>query len=491
MAKELPERPRLAERALPRRHLVDGQVVIALHDLAGGGVICLDERAWRMLACADGTRDIEGIRLAATRAGAEASAEVLEDFLAQLNEVGLIVSGPPEVAGLASSALAWETTEATETAASVVDPPLDPLPGYSFTCDNLGTCCRRYGTIIFSQLEASRARAHLPEHHGCGERQSQMFMPERGVYTDGALTVAMVDGRCAFHELGEGADGGEGGRCLIHAAAGSEAKPFGCSLYPRTFVDDGEVVRVSTSIECACVIRSIGQSGGEPLVPAGATRRSELSPTVYVASLPPDIELGGGRVASRAQLREWSRAVVASLTTTDVPALLWSLATTSDRDGLDAKPTADTLVSPTPLDAAVLHPWLAALADTATELAGWDAQWRSEQDVARRGTVWVARVAAGLGAPGVLEALLRDPAPEPEVERFYLRALVHGHRVVRGVPLADALRDLAVRLLVARAFTSFVTEEERHDLRTEHPLALVEAMMRGHGLCDYVDGLGG
>ena len=56
-------------------------------------------------------------------------------------------------------------------------------------------------------------------------------------------------------------------------------------------------------------------------------------------------------------------------------------------------------------------------------------------------------------------------------------------------PLATALRDRGVRLLVARAMPLAVGTDEV-DPAYVHPLALVEAMLRGHGLDGYVEDVG-
>ena len=87
-------------------------------------------------------------------------------------------------------------------------------------------------------------------------------MPERGSGPTGGAIVTSCEGRCAYL--------GEGGLCGLHAAYGPAAKPVGCSTFPASFTDDGEVVRVSVSVECACVLASVGREGGSPLIPQGA-----------------------------------------------------------------------------------------------------------------------------------------------------------------------------------------------------------------------------
>ena len=69
--------------------------------------------------------------------------------------------------------------------------------------------------------------------------------------------LLIVDGRCAYL--------GESGWCSLHTKAGPAAKPLGCALFPASFLDDGERIRVSTWVECACVLASVGRPGGAVL----------------------------------------------------------------------------------------------------------------------------------------------------------------------------------------------------------------------------------
>jgi lysine-N-methylase len=83
---------------------------------------------------------------------------------------------------------------------------------------------------------------------------------------------------------------------------------------------------------------------------------------------------------------------------------------------------------------------------------------------------------------------LLDPTARTDAARFrrdelfFLRVLLHGHQLAGELPLARALRDRAVRLILARALPDALPEG---DPARAHPLALVEAMMRGHGLAVY------
>jgi lysine-N-methylase len=119
--------------------------------------------------------------------------------------------------------------------------------------------------------------------------------------------------------------------------------------------------------------------------------------------------------------------------------------------------------------------------------------------------------AAGLLDPAAREAALHPGEGAKDSlasEAFYVRAVIHGHHLVEDAladdegeeaapsasshpPLAVALRDRAARLLIARAMPEAVRrlDAEEPDLEADpaaaYPLALVEAMLRGHGLESY------
>src|SRR6185369_6332943 len=101
----LPMRPRLANHVLARKHLVDGEPRVVLHDTRADRLLQIGLREWGLIAAADGTRDIEGIVLAAAREGAHARAPALRSFLEQLHAAGLLEDGAaPERATDASGA---------------------------------------------------------------------------------------------------------------------------------------------------------------------------------------------------------------------------------------------------------------------------------------------------------------------------------------------------------------------------------------------------
>ncbi|WP_438020241.1 YkgJ family cysteine cluster protein [Sorangium sp. So ce315] len=492
----LPARPRLADHVLARRHLVGEEERILLHDVRTGELLQLGAREWGLLSAADGTRDVEGIVIAAAREGAPARVAAAQAFFAQLHAAGLLAS---EDAG--EDAARWAPAAAATAAAATGAPaapalvpgardprerPLEVLPDFSLHCDGRGSCCRIYASILFDPEEAARARALRPEVLGGGARHERAFTPERGAWPCAASVVAVRDGRCAYL-AGEGG----AGRCSLHAAGGPAAKPLGCRTFPASFVDDGESVRISVAVECACVLASVGRPGGAPLVDPRLRARGDLDERIDVATLPDRVAVAPGRAAVRAELVAWSRRLAAAAPAPDVAAGLFALAAAVEAEGLTDGAVA-RFEQPDPLEPAALAPWLAALHRRAARRAREDAAWRSERDLARRATQWIAAATFALAEPDLLAALLQSPAPAPDRERFTLRAAIHGHRLLGALPLSLALRDRAARLVVARALPLFCAEAGADDPACAEPIALVEAMLRGHGLDAYaLDALDG
>lgn len=471
-----PIRPRLADHALARRHFTDAGEVVILHDTRTGGLVRLGPREWGLLVCADGTRDLEGVVLAAARENAHARLEALRGFLEQLHAAGLLADGPGEnLEGGPASGPASGPANPYESGPAPPDRALAVLPGFSLTCDGSGSCCRLYASVIFSPAETARARGLLPQVLDGGGRPDRVFLPERGSVRGGASAVSLRNGRCAYL-AGDG-------RCAIHAAAGEAAKPVGCRLFPVTFADDGVEIRVSVAVECACVLTSVGREGGAPLVPPGARVRADLDEGVFISALPTQVFVTSTTTASRVDLAGWSRTVAASATSVDPIARLESLRRASLAAGLDeraARRALDEPVLPSPGD---LLPWIDALAARAARRARDDAEWRGAEDLARLSTQWIAAAANALLEPGACAAHLAMPA-DPAAESFYLHAAIHGHQLISDLPLVHALRDRAVRILVARALPR-VLPGTAADPACAQPLALVEAMLRGHGLEAY------
>ncbi len=356
--------------------------------------------------------------------------------------------------------------------------PVEPLPGFTLSCDGSGSCCRVYASVVFGAVEAARARALLPQVLGGGERHERVFMPERGSGPTGGAVVALCDGRCAYLA--------SSGRCALHEVGGAAAKPIGCNTFPATFTDDGETVRVSVAVECACVLASVDRDGGEPLLPPGARVRSDLHEALAVTTLPAHVQVTPEAMAPRGALRGWSRRVVALLPAPDTAAALVSLGAAVANGGLEADP-GPALAAPAPIAAASVLPWIDALHRRALRREREDAEWRSERDLVRRAIGWIAAAAATLLDGDALRALLAAPIAAPRAEDFYLRALLHGHQLAGALPLSLALHDRAVRILVARALPAVFAAEPpaERDPACAHPLALLEAMLRGHGLDAY------
>ncbi|WP_434047488.1 MULTISPECIES: YkgJ family cysteine cluster protein [Sorangium] len=471
----LPARPRLAAHVLARRHLVGEEERIILHDLRTGELLQLGPREWALLSAADGTRDVEGIVIAAAREGAPARVPAAQAFFAQLHAAGLLgaEAAGEDAAPSASAAPALPARDPRER-------PLEVLPDFSLHCDGSGSCCRIYASILFDPEEAARARALRPEVLSGGARHERAFTPDRGTWPCAASVVAMRDGGCAYLE-GEGG----AGRCSLHAAGGPEAKPLGCRTFPASFIDDGESIRISVSVECACVLASVGRPGGAPLVDPRLRARGDLDERLDVAALPDSAEVAPGAAAPRAELVAWSRRLAAATPPPDVAAGLFSLAAAVEAEGLTGDAVA-RFERPDPLDPSSLGPWLAALHRRAARRARGDAAWRSERDLARRATQWIAAATFALADPDLLAALLLSPPRAPDRERFYLRAALHGHRLLGALPLSLALRDRAARLVVARALPLICAEAGADgDPACAEPIALVEAVLRGHGLDAY------
>jgi lysine-N-methylase len=458
-AQPLPNRPRLAEYAAARRHVVDGREIVTVHDLRGGDHVELTARAWSLVEHADGTRDLGGVELAAARAGVLRRSSELREALERLHAAGLLAAGvdhgPPHVA-----------------------PPkgrrLEPLAGATFACDGGGPCCGVYGSIEMTHDEARRALALVVEAPAVARKMT----PSMGSFALEAVAAPMIDGRCAFHT--------DDGRCAIHAAADEAAKPRACSIYPRTFVDDGESVRVSLALECACAFAS--GVDAPPMLDPRMTTTDDLGRWARVAPLPAEIPLAPGKIGGQSQLAAWSRAVVAADAPVDVASAFWALAGAVAAHGLDVARSVEAIRTSSPPTEIELVPWLEAVAARARGRVR-SAAWRSERDVSRAASGWMRDAAERLLEPMGRRLALDDQAFAAD-ERRFLAHTVHGHRLVEGVTIERALRDRAVRVLLGRAMAPVLDAARDEpawpgEATLRHPLGLVEAMMRGHALRAY------
>lgn len=515
-----------------------------LHDVETGDVIEIGPREWVLLASADGTRDLDGVRLAATREGVEVTREALAELLDGVRKAGMLEEGPaprraharahehahdhdhahgegsgedngdaparegdrartpavtPAVTvpsgGLVAPLplpFAGRTSFAPMMKLPLAERPIERLAGYSFHCDGHGSCCQLYATVVFSPLEAARARSLKPDVLDAGERHEHAFMPERGAGPCAGSAVALVDGRCAYLA---------GSLCSLHSAGGAASKPLGCNLFPLALVDDGMRVRASVSVECACVLASVGKPGGAPVLPEGLRVRGDLDPAIVVDELPAEIAVTPERGATsgrpvRAPLADylrWSDAALEGMRDSIDPALsAWALAAALDAHGLDPARAQEAIADPPELDERAAARWLAALADKAARRAKAQNAWRSPRALCRRGVSIVAAAASLLADPDVLGAVAAGAGAAAQDEDFYLRVALFGHQMV-GYPLTVGLRDRGVAIWIARAFplAAEALYPDDNEPAFEHPLALVEALLRGHGLRRYTDALAG
>lgn len=465
---ELPRRPRLADHVVPRLHVVDGEHVVLLHDRRKERLARIGEREWGLIAAADGTRDVEGIVVAAARAGARATVEGLREFLEDLNAAGWLAPGEAPPAKLTSEERAARRT------ATPGPIPLRRLPGFRLSCNGLGGCCRQYGTTLLSAAEVARARAFCPEVLDGGEDAARVFAPEQGSVPTGGVAVTMVDGRCAYL----GADG----RCGIHVAGGSEAKPIGCRTYPALFAFDGEAVRVSPSVECACVLTSAAGDDGEPLV-AGAETTADIDPSIHLEPLAASTPIAAGLSVAGPDYVVFCDALVAALDASPalpLPELLWTLADALQGGAAPLAALEGALAAPLPLPAGPLEERLTALGARVTHRLDQDGSWRSPKDLVARALGWLHESVLARLRGEVIAAT----ASPPEDERFYLRSLAFGLHLETSAGLAESLRDRAVRLVLARGFPARAAAE---DTAASRPLALVEALFRGQGIGTYAE----
>jgi lysine-N-methylase len=461
----LPSRPRLANHVLARRHYARNGDVWVLYDEQFGLAYQIGDREWGLLVHADGTRDLEGILAAASHSGTYASVSVLQTFLEALHQASLLTDG---------------IGSRPEPEAPSPPRPLDALADFRLVCQGQGSCCRLYATIMFRPVEEATARSLLPQVFAAGDHPERFFAPTMGSSPCGASSVGFVHGRCAYL--------GPEGRCGLHAAGGPQGKPLGCRTFPAIFVDDGFSVRVSPAVECACVLASLGHTDeGEPLVAPEVTSSDKLDPGIHISRLPETILITKKRHASRDQFVIWSNIIANAPAPLDTPSVFWALADEVQQWGCDPRAAQRALTSPQTLDPETLRPSLLALLQRTEKRLRVDGTWRSENDLALIALRGIVRAASLLTRD--LETLRQFSAPvtDPQTlasEAFYLRAGAHGHQfVLNDAPLAHALRDRAVRLVLARALGSvFVSDEYQQDPVFRHPLALLEATLRGHGL---------
>jgi lysine-N-methylase len=461
----IPFRPRLADHALLRRYHIKGVERLLIIDAITDDVLEIEANALDLIRCADGTRDLGGIILTAVRRGAYRRASEVTGLLAELAERGLLTDGiepglPPNL--------------------RCPERPLEVIPGYSLHCDANGSCCGTYSAVALSPDEAQRARALLPEILNTDADRSRGFLPVQSSVELHALAITMVDGHCPYLA--------DDGRCRIQLVAGPEAKPRGCRIFPATFVDDGRAVRVSVAVECPCVLASLGLEGGGNLLPSGAAVEADLIPGSPIVRLPEIITVSESHRATRDELRTWSKALVELTVNLDDPlAAFWCLADAVREAGLSPEAAREVLRGATPPPSISLgFPLmkLASIAQAKEEMLrhlGADATDRTSQLA-----LWLSRGAQELLKHDAVDHLLEAPPQFPGHERFYFRATLFGHHLVATeMTIEQALRDRALRLLLARQLGSDVPEECADHPAAAYPITAVESMMRGQGLDRY------
>ncbi len=446
------DRPRLSDRALPRRHFIDGVERIVLHDGTRGVVHILPPEAWRIAQHLDGTKSPDQVAELARGDGPPRLVET-EIVIQKLAELGLIEQGPARERPL--SGMYVETNQ------RAIERPFLQLPGFRLACDGHGECCVFFTTVGLSGSDAERARsiprsqrsllAHRPAHE-------DPWMPVTGASRNDCFAMNLVDGRCVELE--------EDRRCGLQRRGGVRAKPTGCRVHPFAFVDDGEVIRVSVGADCSCVFRSLDQLG-----PASdAVPFDDLSwvGAHVVRTLPDDLPLTARVNVARADLAGWTREVrhthivdpIGFLLAHAVAFRARARASDDHPDHADLEPHA------------LLMRDLAGYAGVAAEVSRRADQWRSANDQARYIYGHVAPAAARTLAPGRV-AELGQLTDYLEHERFYVRALLYGH--LFSAPAADALVRMAARLVIAREL--FATERSEGPSRY-HPIAMTELVNR-------------
>lgn len=458
----LPTRPRLADHAALRRHVVGGEERLFIRDLQSGELMELDGPRFEIVLCADGTRDLGGILLAAVRRGSYRRISDVVSLLSELHSRGLLGDGieigdPPR-------------------SADVLDRPLEVLGDYLLTCDANGTCCSTYDSVAFTNDDHDRARGLVPDVLSTGPDRSRGFLPLQGSVPLHALSVTMIDGRCPYL-LGDG-------RCRIQTASTAEAKPLGCRIFPSTFVDDGVAVRVSVAVECPCVLASLGRDGGDPLVPTAAKVVGDLLPGSPVIHLPETIRVSDGYDASRAELREWSEQLEPLCRELDDPlAALWTLAEVVRDEGLSrsaAVSSMSKLSSPRPSELGLSIMMVSSALEAKLQAM---LTWRPETDGTRLLLEWLVGGAKDLLDLGVVEEALHDGATCSDHESFYVRAAIFGHHLVRdGQTIEQALRARVTTILLARQLSKVVPEGCEDHPAVPHPLTVVELMRHSQGL---------
>jgi lysine-N-methylase len=461
-------RPRLGEHILARQHVRGSTAFVLLHDERRKTVDQIDHRTWLVLSVADGTRDLEGIRLAAQRLGAHATTASIRTLLEELAQRGMLLEGPPP----------HEPDRVSEVS---VGPPahrtVEVLEDFTLRCDGSGGCCRQYDTVVLTPEDAAKARAWVPKRQTGPIGVERLLLPLRGSARIPLQVVTLDAGACAYLDSDR--------RCAIHRAGGSAAKPAGCRMFPQRYCDDGTAVRQGVRFECACVFESIGRAGHEALPVANPARVGDIPKAAVIDTLATRIVVRDGVSVPRESLRSWTDGLLKLSEHEDFAVRLWKCADELDSAGLN--PTGPSMsAAAVPAEGPAV--WVDALHRAASTHLRRDAAWRASDDLVLVALRWLVATTSTVRRPQVWgEVMALEPTSQRR-EAFYVRATAFGYAWIDGRPLITNLRDRAVRLWVARAmptFGAFMGDEASR----RHPLALVEALMRGHGLERYTEQL--
>lgn len=464
----LPFRPRISDYALARRHVTDGHERVVIVNASLGGSIEMTAAEWGAISFADGTRDFDGICLAAARAGCLERSSALRELLLVLLKQDLLVDGTDDPV---------PPTDEDPPEPTPRDRPLDLYRDFRLVCDANGFCCGMFPSIEFSTEEAARARALRPDVLDGGNFHERVFMPESGVSPNGTHAVTLVDGSCAYLA--------PDGKCSLHALAGPSGKPWGCRAFPATYIDDGEAVRISVRCECPCVLASGGRRDGEPIVNPAARTSGDLEP-LEPSILPSELRIAPRGRRPRHELVQWSHAVLEGPWKADVVAALWALAKAADEGDLDPARAKDAVANARTPRAAELVPWVAKLAAIAWQESIEDDSWRARRDPSRILVAAIGEATRAIALEAPLGRALATPASAPDVEQFYACAAIHGHHLLADVPLCYSLRDRAIRIFVARSLATHIPEGALPRAVYQYPLAALEVAMRTRGLNVYV-----
>lgn len=421
-------RPRLAEHARVRRHTIDGAPRVVIHHAVTGALVTLDERALSLALLCDGTRDLDGVCLAAAREGLYQRESEIARLIEALDRAGMLADGvPPFVASDVPVGAGRPGPEVAVVAAL----------GAGFRCSGAGHCCTRYDSYVVSEAELAHAARLVPALAGA--------TPLAGDRSRGRLALPVVDGACAALTVDR--------RCGIEHAGGASAKPRACRDYPRVFRFDGERVVVGLGFACDCAIESLDAADAEPLT--RATRVAELDPSTPIHSLAAVPLAPGGAPDLRACLAFVDRALATPGGAARAAALAAELGLGDD----------------------VLEARAAALAAELERAASSADAWRSPRDRTRRVRRAVCaafKTACARGVASSSPAWSFDPFPTLET-RIVGHQLSSGQllEAAEGRSLAEALGDLALGLLAARELSVSGLPE------LGHPVAVVSAALAG------------